>query len=255
MMYYKTKGEGRPLVFLHGWALNSRVWDDVISQLDQHWKTYAVDLPGHGKSDLPENGQYDLDALVSEVASLPLENAVWVGWSLGGMIGLEIARRFPNLVDKLVLVAGSPQFVSSERWPHAVTAKTVDEFAHDLIKDYRSTILRFLAIQALGSDKAKQAIRTLKEKVFINGEPHIKALEEGLLLLKKTSLLQNVKDIDKPVHIILGERDTLIPSSSGEATQNLINHCQLTIIPGAGHAPFISHQEEFINVLNGFINE
>lgn len=255
MLYVKAQGQGEVLVFLHGWALNGRVWDGIIENLGDQWQTIAVDLPGHGKSDLPANGEYTLDSIADEMATLKLKNVTWIGWSLGGMVAMELARRYPDMVKKLVLVAASPQFVANDQWPHAVSVNTVNDFAGDLIKDYRTTIMRFLAIQALGSTQAKQAIRTLKEKVFINGEPKLKALEDGLVLLKKTSLLKNVTKIDKPVKIILGERDTLIPVSSGPETQRLIPGSQLSIIPGAGHAPFISHKEEFTDALLGFINE
>ena len=255
MLYLKSQGQGNVLVFLHGWALNGRVWDGIIEKLGNGWQSIAVDLPGHGKSDLPANGTYTLDSVTNEIASLKLKNAIWIGWSLGGMVAMELARRYPEMVKKLVLVAASPQFVASHEWHHAVSVKTVNEFAGDLIKDYRTTIMRFLTIQALGSTQAKQAIRALKEKVFINGEPKLKALEDGLELLKNTSLLENVTQIEKPVKIILGEKDTLIPVSSGAETHRLIAGSQLSIIPGAGHAPFISHLDEFTDELLSFIHE
>jgi len=255
VLHYTTHGQGDPIYLLHGWALNSRVWDAVLPELTQHGKVIAIDLPGHGKSDLPANGLYDLDTVTDEVKQILETNAIVVGWSLGGLVALNLACRYPEMIQKLVLVAGSPQFVRSEDWPNAVGKNVIDGFAQNLLSDYRSTILRFLAIQALGSDQAKYAIREMREKVFINGEPHLTALQEGLNLLINTNLRSALSSIRCPSLIVLGGKDTLIPANTGADTANLLANSQLAIIDGAGHAPFISHTEEFLRIIATFVNE
>lgn len=255
MLYYKTHGEGKPIYLLHGWALNSRVWDDVLPELTQYGQVYAVDLPGHGKSDLPVNGQYDLDTIADEIAPILESNSIVVGWSLGGLVALNLAYRYPGLISKLVLVAGSPQFVQSEDWPNAVEKTVIEGFAQSLQSDYRATILRFLAIQALGSEQAKQSIKALREKVFLNGEPNLAALKEGLNLLINCNLRPALSDIHCPSLVVVGEKDTLIPEKSGYDTSGLLANSQLEIVNGAGHAPFISHSKEFLNIISAFINE
>ena len=255
MLHYTTHSQGDPIYLLHGWALNSHVWDCVLPGLAQHGKIIAIDLPGHGKSALPDNGNYDLDAITNEVAQLIDSGATVVGWSLGGLVALNLACKYPELVHKLVLVAGSPRFVRSPDWPNAVDKSVIDGFAQSLISDYRATILRFLAIQALGSDQAKQSIKALREKVFINGEPQLIALQEGLNLLSETDMRTRLPDIRCPTLIVAGEKDTLIPANSGSDTAKLLPNSQLAIIGGAGHAPFISHSEEFLSIVTAFINE
>ncbi|WP_455201144.1 pimeloyl-ACP methyl ester esterase BioH [Kaarinaea lacus] len=255
MLYYKTHGEGKPIYLLHGWALNSRVWDDVLPELTQYGQVFAVDLPGHGKSDLPADGQFDLDTMADEIAPILENDSIVVGWSLGGLIALNLAYRYPELINKLVLVAGSPQFVQSEDWPNAVDKAVIEGFAQSLQRDYRTTILRFLAIQALGSEQAKQSIKALRDKVFINGEPKLTALEQGLNLLINCNLRPVLSDIHCPSLVIVGEKDTLIPEKSGYDTSALLANSQLAIVNGAGHAPFISHPQEFLNIITAFINE
>ena len=155
----------------------------------------------------------------------------------------------------MVLVAGSPQFVQSDDWPNAVSKNIIESFAKDLAKDYQSTILSFLAIQALGSEHAKLAIKDLREKVFVDGEPAITALREGLNLLLNTNLRSVLPVVQAPTLVLLGEKDTLIPAESGKDTARLLSNSQLDIIQGAGHAPFISHRNEFLNSVDTFINE
>ncbi|WP_455366431.1 pimeloyl-ACP methyl ester esterase BioH [Kaarinaea lacus] len=257
MLYYESHGEGDPVVLLHGWAMNGRVWDDVVPRLAQFGRVITVDLPGHGKSDLPANGHYDLDTVCDEIKPV-LENnanATVLGWSLGGLVALNLAHRYPELIHKLVLVAGSPQFVQSSDWPHAVQQEIFASFATNLADDYRATIQRFLAIQALGSQQGKHAIKALREKVFLNGEPQMKALREGLKLLSNSNVRPYLSNIRCSVLIVLGEKDRLIPPAAGADTVALLPTAQLAVIPGAGHAPFISHAKEFLSITTAFINE
>ena len=253
MLYQKSHGAGKPLYLLHGWALNSRVWDPVVDQLKHQWQVTTIDLPGHGKSSPPTSGTYNIDVLAEEVSCAIDKPATLIGWSLGGMVAQNLAQKYPELVEKLVLVASSPQFAASKDWPCAVKQSVIDGFTRDLIKDYRSTILRFLAIQTLGSEQAKAVVGELREKVFINGEPHLDSLTQGLSILKNTDLRARIQKIHCPTLIIVGEKDTLIPVCSGQQTRSLIRNSQLAIIKGAGHAPFISHTAEFINILEQFL--
>lgn len=255
MLYNKSFGAGNPLYLLHGWALNSRVWDPILDRLQQHWRVITVDLPGHGKSPPLAAPDYTIDAITDEIATVMEQGARVVGWSLGGMVALNLACRYPHLVKQLVLVASSPQFACSDDWPCAVDNSVINSFASDLHKDYRATILRFLAIQTLGSEQAKPVIRELREKVFINGEPHIDTLSKGLQLLISTNLRTVAAKVQCPTLIVLGEKDTMAPASSGEHTQQLIAGSNVKIIPGAGHAPFISHSEEFIKSVMEFLKE
>ncbi|MGD8569700.1 MAG: pimeloyl-ACP methyl ester esterase BioH [Gammaproteobacteria bacterium] len=258
MLYHKTHGQGQPIALLHGWALNSRVWDSVLPSLLSYGKVTTADLPGHGKSPLPANGRYDLDALTQEISHVidDMESpATILGWSLGGLVALNLALRNPQQVKNIILVTASPQFVRSDDWPCAVDKQVIDGFAADLIKDYRATILRFLTLQAMGSQQAKQAIRELKEKVFINGEPQLTALQKGLAILTQTNIRPQLSDIQCPVQIIVGNKDTLIPAASGPATGELLKNSRVNVIEGAAHTPFITHRETFLDIVTDFLHD
>ena len=254
-LYVQQTGEGEPLCLLHGWALNSRVWDPIVEALQQDYQVQAFDLPGHGKSAPPDNGDYTIDSLADIISQQLEPGTVLAGWSLGGLIAIRIAAKYPQLVKKLVLIASSPQFANSESWKHGVKKSIIDGFANDLAAHYRETIHRFLAIQMFGSDKAKPVIRELREKVFANGEPHIDSLSKGLQILKDCDLWDEAATIKCPTLVLLGEKDTLLPKDSGNSTRDTIPHSELKIIKGAGHAPFISHPDEFLKIIKQFIND
>lgn len=260
-IHSKLIGSGaRPLVLIHGWALNSRVWDNLITELSKTRTVICLDLPGHGKSphsdsDSPYTLATVSDAIAQHLQAMSLPQAPDIlGWSLGGMCAARMAHDYPEQMNKLVLLASSPQFVQSTDWHQAVAVEVLENFAADLIRDYRNTILRFLAIQSLGSPAARDQIRQLKEKIFINGEPGLNALQGGLDILKNDRLQDIYRDLSCPTLLLLGEKDTLIPVQSGEPACAMIRDCHLEIITGAGHAPFLSHPQQFTSTLIGFLD-
>lgn len=254
-LHVRQTGEGQPLCLLHGWALNSHVWDPVVDKLKQSNQVMAIDLPGHGKSAPLADGEYTVDSLAEMISQQLKPDTILAGWSLGGLIAIKIAERYPELVKKLILVASSPQFTNSESWEHGIKKSVIESFANELTTNYRETIHRFLAIQMFGSENAKPIIRELRESVFANGQPHVDSLSKGLLILKNSDLWEAASKIKCPTLIILGEKDTLIPKESGEKTQQSIPQCKLKIIKGAGHAPFISHPNEFLKRITNFISD
>ena len=101
-----------PLILLHGYPTNSSLWRDCIPDLSKKFQVYAPDLPGHGKSDKPLDVKYDCDFFVKFLneyyKTLCLEKAHLVIHDLGGMIGLKFASRYPEKIDKLIVMDTLP---------------------------------------------------------------------------------------------------------------------------------------------------
>lgn len=251
-LYRHTTGQGPALVLLHGWGLHSDVWDDVAAALAPDYRITVIDLPGHGRS-RAAGGEFTLGSVAGQLARAHRAPAVWVGWSLGGMIALEVALQHPEQVRALALVASSPQFVQGVGWTHAMAPGLLAEFAAGLECDYRATLERFLAIQAMGSREARLEIRQLRERLLRHGEPDQAALRSGLHILQTANLRHRLDDIDCPVRFIMGGHDTLSPAKGALQLQKMHPHVETTIIPGAGHSPFISHPEEFVQSLTEFL--
>ncbi len=251
-LHIHTQGSGPRLVFLHGWGLNSDVWEDVAEALSDHYTITLVDLPGHGRSGLVHN-DYQLQTLAQQLAEAIPEPATWIGWSLGGLIALQLAHQFPEQVKSLVLVASSPQFVQNDEWPHAVDPKVFEQFAADLEENYQATLSRFVAIQAMGSSEAKLEVRKLRERLQRHGEPKLEALRGGLKLLQQSNLRHELGQLQCPVKMVLGRRDTLASSRAAQQLTEQYPHLDSTIIKGAAHTPFVSHPDEFLDVLTEFL--
>ena len=78
------------LVLLHGWGMSSLVWDEILPELLENFRVTVIDLPGFGRSPIP-GGEYDLDYLSKHVLNVAPKEAVWMGWSLGAMVAMNIA--------------------------------------------------------------------------------------------------------------------------------------------------------------------
>jgi pimeloyl-[acyl-carrier protein] methyl ester esterase len=253
-VFTQTTGTGPDLVLLHGWGMNGDVWETIVPELSSHFRVTLVDLPGHARS-LESPSDYSLPNLAKIVVeSLPPEFII-MGWSLGGMIATQMTLDYSEQIRKLVLVASAPQFVRDDSWPEGTDAEVLDGFAEQLKQNYQQTIKRFIAIQAMGSDYAREEQRSLRERVFRHGNPQPAALEGGLEMLRHANLRPRLSQIHCPTFLITGENDALFRRKAAEQTLTLIANARLSVIKGAGHAPFLSHPHHFLDSLIPFLNE
>lgn len=248
-LYGRTEGSGADWLLLHGWGLHSGVWSGIEAALTASRRVTFVDLPGHGRSRaaVPER----LADAAADVAEWLRPDSVVMGWSLGGLLALRMALDWPERIAGLVLVATNPRFVQAPDWPHAVAPEVLETFRSELAEDHRQTLNRFLALQARGSESAREDTRWLREQLLDEGEPEPEGLARGLSWLADTDLRAELGRITIPVHLIGGERDTLVPPAALEATAECLPRATVTRIPGAGHAPFISHPSAFLEALEG----
>jgi len=246
-------GNGPDLVLLHGWGLNQAIWQGVAEQLASRYTLHLVDLPGYGTNNGWE-GRLDLNTTTQAVINSVPENAIWLGWSLGGMVALNAAAE-GAAISKLIVTATTPKFCQSADWPAGIEPNVLEQFANELQQNHKLTLLRFLALQARGSDKARDEIRILRESVFVHGEPSARTLAAGLDILQYDDMRATAPHISQPTLIIYGLRDTLIPVEAVDWFEQNLSHCTIREIIGAGHAPFLSHPDQFIAAVEGFCSE
>ena len=228
-----------PLVCLHGWAMSAAVWQPLLGKLPIQQSVTCPDLPGHGTAEPLEC--MDLDSIARALVAEVTRPAVWVGWSLGAMVAVHIARHYPDKVVGLVLLANTPRFVRTDDWSCAVDRKVFSDFAKELAQDYVRTLRRFLALQVLGSttgDNMRDTIRQLQQQM---NAPDPVALQQGLDILLHTDQRDDYRQLTVPVNCVLGSEDTLVPVSAGAAINTLNQRIGIEYIDGAGHASLMSH--------------
>jgi pimeloyl-[acyl-carrier protein] methyl ester esterase len=250
-LYSETYGTGKPITLVHGWAMHSGIWRSFAQSLARHYQVTCVDLPSHGRSDklTPFTLTSVSDAIIN---ALPNENSCWLGWSLGATVVLDIARRYPERVNSLILLAGNPLFVGSEQWA-GVKPSVLDSFAASLTADCQATLLRFLALQINNLPNGKSLLKELKTAVMECEAPDYDSLQGGLDILKHTDLRDSLYKLNMPVSVILGDKDTLVPVAVAEQFRKLGIHPD--IIKGAGHVPFLSHPQELLTLIRRFMDE
>lgn len=249
-MYTHTQGAGKDIVLLHGWGMHSGLWNGILAELLSRYRVTLIDLPGHGNS---APAEFTLDSLVNDLNEIIPSHSVLIGWSLGAIVGQQFAITYPESLDKLVLVSGTPRFVDAEDWPHAIRSEVFSQFSRDLEQDYQSTLKRFIYLQSKGGENAGDTHKQLQNIMMHGSQPDPVSLKCGLDILGTADLRKDLGKIRCPVQLIMGERDTLVPVTVGDKMTGLLNNARIEVIAGAGHAPFISHPEEFIRIMYSFI--
>ncbi|MDQ2070176.1 pimeloyl-ACP methyl ester esterase BioH [Natronospira bacteriovora] len=250
-LWHETKGDGHDLVLVHGWGLHGDVWEPVLADLQQRFRVTRVDLPGHGRSREVPVGE-GLSEWADEVLAVAPARAIWLGWSLGGMVAMRAALDAPERVDRLLAVATTPRFVTDADWPHAMAPDTLARFAGELRNDFRATVQQFLTLQLRGDPQARPLLRTLREAVFRHGEPHHEVLENGLSILGKVDLREELSRLGQPVRVISGRLDRLTHPEAGRALADALPRGDYHCLPRTAHAPFLSDPEHFLELTHDF---
>lgn len=252
-LHVETQGNGPDLVLVHGWGVNSGVWQAVLPALAQQYRVSCVDLPGHGASRaIPMSAS--LAAVAAQVlAAVPMP-AIWLGWSLGGLICLQLALQAPAQVRRLLLSNTTPKFVSGPDWAQAMPPDQLQAFAAELAEDFTETVRRFLAVQVLGDESARATLQTLRATLRARGEADTDSLAAGLVILRDSDLRQELPRIAIPTLVMAGEYDRLTPPQAGEVLAHRIANAEYVCFPRTAHAPFISHPQAFMRTVNGFLH-
>lgn len=251
-LYIETRGNGPvPLVMLHGWAMHGGVMASLAQALEERCTVYVVDLPGHGYSrDCGIPLEPSACAAAIAAATPP---ALWLGWSMGGLIALTAALDRPRHVRGLAMLCATPKFVRDDTWPYGSDGTLAHQLATDLESDYHATLERFLALEAMGSQDPRAELRHLRELAFDRGEPDLRILQEGIRILEDTDRRAALPDLAVRSTWIAGHRDRLVHP---QAMQWSSSRCGGSFheIERAGHAPFIGHADAVAQALNPLLD-
>ena len=247
--HHENNAEAPELVLIHGWGAHSGVWGTVLAALEKHFRITCIDLPGHGHS--PEFIDNSIDGWATAVLEVAPEKAIWLGWSLGGLVAQRATAMASERVEKLILLASTPKFVATAGWLNAVDERVFKAFHTEVICDPRASLKRFIALQTRGSKTASEDSRTLR-KTLLQSEPEAAALDAGMQLLLTSDLRKQAGEINCPVYVLGGEKDTLIPCAALPAMSELFLNAEFNLIKQAGHAPFLSHPDEFCQLLHDY---
>lgn len=234
-------GEGVPLVLLHGWGFDRRIWHAIIPDvlaLPVAHQLILVDLPGFGDSSMLTWSEFKDKVL----ADLP-EQFILGGWSLGGLFATRLASEAPHRVKQLLQIASSPCFIQHSEWP-GISPELLDDFYQRFMLAPHETRQQFVYAQ-LGSGQANMSnLIESREQV-----EHGMGLQDGLLALKSWDLRENLLNMTTPIAYLFGRLDRIVPYKTMTSLQNKYPQGHYTLFQRAAHMPFLSHRKEFIDWL------
>ncbi|MCK5819547.1 MAG: pimeloyl-ACP methyl ester esterase BioH [Psychromonas sp.] len=249
IVHCERVGQGEDLILIHGWGVNLTIWHPIIKRLSQHFRLHLIDLPGFGKSKMIT--PYTFDALVATILKVVPNQAIWCGWSLGGLLATHAAYLHPEKVIKLIQVCSPIKFIHDHDW-HGIKNHVFDRFTIEIEQNTIKTLTRFINLQALGSCSAKKDVLFIKKQVFNKNVATKNALIAGLLLLNKADLRLEFSAISQPCLSIFGRFDNLVPAQISEAMKQLLPHSQQLIFDRSSHIPFITEPDNFCDALITF---
>ena len=251
-MFIETRGTGPALVLIHGWAMHGGIFAPLVERLQSRFQLHLVDLPGHGRS-RDDDSPLALASVAERIAA-EIPRALWLGWSLGGLVALLAAQKNPSAVRGLIMLCASPRFVRDDTWPQGMDASVFANFADELARDYRGTLDRFLMLEAQGSDHMRTELRLLREQLFAHGEPPTKTLCDGLDILQRSDLRAGLPTLAIPSLWLAGRRDRLVSPAAMRTASEQAPFADFVEIQSGGHAPFLTHADEVVAAVAAFVD-
>jgi pimeloyl-ACP methyl ester carboxylesterase len=244
-LYYFVNQEGYfntpPVVLIHGAGGGYLYWPAEVRRM-AGFRIYAVDLPGHGKSE--GRGHQSIPAyvrsLIDWMIAVELNRAVFIGHSMGSAIALTLAVQNPEQVLGLGLVgAGARMRVNPEIISHSSSLTTFHKAVNSLVTSGFSR-------------EADQRAMELAEKRML--ETRHSVLHGDLLACDTFDLIEEIVRIQKPTLVLSGSEDSLIPIRYSQFLAGGIGGAKIEVIPGAGHMVMLEKPKETAAILSNFLS-
>jgi pimeloyl-[acyl-carrier protein] methyl ester esterase len=204
------------------------------------------DLRGHGGSASGPTATLDDHAadLAALVEARSLDGAIVVAWSLGAQV---VLRALPSLRGRLrgvALLGATPRFTTGDGWTSGLPARQVEVLAQRFRRDPARTRARFLADLLSPAERASIGPERLTQLDAAMPLPDVAAALAGLEILATADLRPGLPAIDLPVLLLHGEADPICPADASRAMAAAIPGARLALVAGAGHAPFLTREDE-----------
>ncbi|MBW1846267.1 MAG: alpha/beta hydrolase [Deltaproteobacteria bacterium] len=246
-MFYDKSGQGKTIVFLHGYTGSGKDWTRQISTLSGRHTTIAVDHRGHGRSEAPSlESDYSIDISANDIYNilniLEISKCCLVGHSMGGFMSLQFALEHPERVSALILVD-----TSSGNWDVPPGYDTIRGKLDELARN--ESLEAAFEYDVENNPVKKDKFRKHPELREIARQKVKNTSVDGYIYFSRafkkwTPVTERLNEINVPTLIILGEEDIGFVNAS-QILKNSIKNAELKIIPNAGHNPHEESPEIF----------
>ncbi|OJX45975.1 MAG: hypothetical protein BGO78_03560 [Chloroflexi bacterium 44-23] len=230
LLHYEVLGRGKPVFFLHGWFGSWRYWIPAMQAVSLDYRAYAFDLWGFGDS--AKNQKYSLaeqaQMIFDFMDKMGIFRAALIGHGLGALVAFEVAKHWPELVDRIMAIACPTR--ESQLEENAL--EKGDQISQKLVKDGLETNENLLA-DAKKNDLAA-ALITFSHETFI----------------------ESAQSFEIPVTeslFVYGRQDPFVKCPKAEDFENLTDRQHLLVFEQSGHFPFLEESSKFNRLLGEFL--
>jgi pimeloyl-ACP methyl ester carboxylesterase len=246
-LYYNEKGRGTPVVFVHGFPLDSRIWDAQVAGLSDKCRVIAPDLRGFGKSERVrpfsiEDLAADLHHLLQKINALP---CVLGGLSMGGYVSFAYVTKFPADLKGLMLIATKAEADTAEG--KANRMKMIESCRVGGAKVVADAMAPKMTAPNASPDVVAQARRIMEQC------PPATIENACLAMRDRRDYTGDLPSIAVPTLIVIGDQDAFIPLALAQRTRDQIPHAQITVIPNAGHLAPMEQPRQTNEAIRRFI--
>jgi pimeloyl-ACP methyl ester carboxylesterase len=252
-IFYRIAGTGKPVVFIHGFGEDGRVWDEMIYELKKQFQCIIPDLPGSGNS-IMKTGDWSIEGLAEAVASvLDMEEipvATMIGHSMGGYVTLAFAEKYPASVNGFALFHSSAFPDSGEK---KETRKRGIQFIeqHGQIKFLEQATPNLFS-QSSRSKKPGIVQQIIDRFTNFQDTALVHYYEAMMQRPDRTHILQSYPG---SVLFIFGEHDTAIPLTDGLRQCHLPRLSYIHILKNSGHMGMIEETDKCREILQKFLHD
>ncbi len=248
---YTDRGKGRVIILLHGYLETSDIWRSFSEKLAADFRVIAVDLPGHGLSDIfgkEHPMEFMAEAIRELLEYLGIRKAFITGHSLGGYVTLAFLELFPEYLSGYCLfhshpLADSPETIKNRHREIKLVQKGMKDHM------YPANVTKMFATSNI--EKFSEAIQRSKEiSSSISGEGIIAVLKG---MIARPSRLEFMEKGIVPCLWILGRMDNYIPCEAIIEKVNLPPNATLIILENSGHIGFVEEEEKSVALISEFI--
>ncbi len=267
LQLFEWSHEGVPLLLLHGFGNDGRVWDDFAPVVAPYYRTLAIDLRGHGDSDRDSELRYHHDAVSDDVEALcdglGLERMVLVGHSFGGRAAMRFAGRHPERLAGLVIVDAGPDLdargvlrIRLDAEQSDPSFASVQEYERVLSRAYplaRGDVVARMARYGLRQRDDGRFERKTDPRFGAGGGRLTPAELVARMRAESETLWNDLGRVKCPSLVVRGAASDILSADTAERmAEQVLAQGRLAVVPRAGHSVMIDNPEGFAEAVSGF---
>ncbi len=255
-LYYEDRGEGEPIVLIHGWTCNRHFFEAQANSLRDEHRVISVDLRGHGDSEFPQDG-LTMERLATDIEELldylGLQSVSLTGWSMGVHVIFEYVRQFGcDRLDRTALIDMSPKLITDEQWDHGLYG----EFSHEENLGTLATVSP--GWERVAGDIFRELLDTLSEDqiewvIEESAKTPTNTAVNLWIAMVTNDYREMLSDISVPTLVTYGEESNLYTPETAEYIAEQIPDSQLVGFSDVGHGVPLGAADELTAELRAFL--